>query len=233
MPRWLPALALLDRPGCRGVRRPALVEQQGKAPAANVDAEQAAGRAQVEGGLKARCGRPSRCWPTRSSFASTRRAGASSPRRSACTHGVPDTRGHMNWLDDDLASRTVADRLAMYKKHKFHGHSRRTTSSVRLVWDTHRRAARRTSRSVFAERLQPARGRHRRRACWPARANVYFTCIPDLYLLKDTKGDGQGGREEVAGHRVRHPRAVHRPRPARPADGAGRQALLLASATAG
>ena len=31
--------------------------------------------------------------------------------------GVPDTRGHMNWLDDDLASRTVADRVAMYKKY--------------------------------------------------------------------------------------------------------------------
>lgn len=30
--------------------------------------------------------------------------------------GVTDTRGHMNWLDDDLASRTVADRVAMYKK---------------------------------------------------------------------------------------------------------------------
>src|SRR5262249_62189139 len=31
--------------------------------------------------------------------------------------GVTDTRGHMNWLDDDLASRTVADRVAMYRKH--------------------------------------------------------------------------------------------------------------------
>ena len=32
-------------------------------------------------------------------------------------HGVTDNRGHMNWLDDDLASRTVADRVAMYRKH--------------------------------------------------------------------------------------------------------------------
>src|SRR5437763_1012324 len=33
------------------------------------------------------------------------------------SQGVPDIRGYMSWLDDDLASRTVADRLAMYKKH--------------------------------------------------------------------------------------------------------------------
>src|SRR5438105_1247855 len=32
-------------------------------------------------------------------------------------HGVTDNRGHMNWLDDDLASRTVEDRVAMYRKY--------------------------------------------------------------------------------------------------------------------
>ncbi len=31
--------------------------------------------------------------------------------------GVDDDRGHMNWLDDDMASATVADRLALYRKH--------------------------------------------------------------------------------------------------------------------
>ena len=32
------------------------------------------------------------------------------------TDGVTDTRSHMDWLVDDLASRTVADRVAMYRK---------------------------------------------------------------------------------------------------------------------
>src|SRR5438034_625309 len=32
-------------------------------------------------------------------------------------HGVEDNRDHLSWLDDDLASRTVADRVAMYRKH--------------------------------------------------------------------------------------------------------------------
>src|SRR5437588_823471 len=31
--------------------------------------------------------------------------------------GVTDIRGHMDWLDDDLAARSVADRVAMLKKH--------------------------------------------------------------------------------------------------------------------
>ena len=33
------------------------------------------------------------------------------------SEGVTDTREHMNWLDADLASRTVADRVAMYRKY--------------------------------------------------------------------------------------------------------------------
>jgi hypothetical protein len=32
-------------------------------------------------------------------------------------HGVVDNRDHMFWLDDDLAARTVEDRLAYFKKH--------------------------------------------------------------------------------------------------------------------
>src|SRR5262249_30749291 len=32
--------------------------------------------------------------------------------------GVTDIRGHMNWLDDDLASASVEDRVAMMKKYE-------------------------------------------------------------------------------------------------------------------
>src|SRR5262249_53751307 len=50
-------------------------------------------------------------------------------------HGVPDTRGHMYWLDEDLANRSTDDLLAMYKKHKHQGFER-FDDQVRLVWDS-------------------------------------------------------------------------------------------------
>jgi quinoprotein glucose dehydrogenase len=31
--------------------------------------------------------------------------------------GVTDNRDHMDWLEDDIASRSVADRVSLYKKH--------------------------------------------------------------------------------------------------------------------
>src|ERR1700722_12908952 len=52
--------------------------------------------------------------------------------------GVTDNRSHMYWLDDDLAARTVGDRIAMYKKHlkgKFADYAKEQ-DRVRLVVDS-------------------------------------------------------------------------------------------------
>src|SRR6516225_7230994 len=52
--------------------------------------------------------------------------------------GVTDNRGHMSWLDDDLAARTVGDRIAMYKKHlkeRFATYAKES-DRVRLVEDS-------------------------------------------------------------------------------------------------
>ena len=105
--------------------------------------------------------------------------------------GVTDTRRHMYWRDDDLACRTVADRLALYKKHL--GDQLPSYSvehdRLRLVVDDNGdgKADRAT---VFADGFNNladglaagvlARG-----------DDVWFACIPDLWLLRDQDGDGR------------------------------------------
>ncbi|HEY7309071.1 MAG TPA: PVC-type heme-binding CxxCH protein [Gemmataceae bacterium] len=105
--------------------------------------------------------------------------------------GVTDNRSHMNWLDDDLASRTVADRVAMYRKHlkdKFKtyevDHDR-----VRLIEDT-KGAGVADRATVFADGFHHAADGIGSGVV-ARKGNVYYTCIPDLWLLRDTKGDGK------------------------------------------
>jgi quinoprotein glucose dehydrogenase len=106
-------------------------------------------------------------------------------------HGVTDTRGHMYWLDDDLACRTVADRVAKYKKHagkKFHETYEKDRERIRRLEDTNGdgKADRST---VFRDdfgRAEDGVGA----GLLARKGNVYFTCVPDLWLLKDAKGTG-------------------------------------------
>ena len=106
--------------------------------------------------------------------------------------GVTDTRGHMNWLDDDLASRSVADRVAMYRKffkpEEFARYSKQE-DRIRLVEDTDG-DGKADKATVFADGFRlPETGLA---AGVLARGkDVYFTCIPDLWLLRDTDGDGR------------------------------------------
>jgi quinoprotein glucose dehydrogenase len=104
--------------------------------------------------------------------------------------GVTDNRSHMNWLDDDLAARTVADRIAMYKKYlkgQF-ADFEKDQDRVRIVEDT-QGAGRADRASVFAGGF--ARAEDGIGSGVLARGgNVWYACIPDLWLLKDTKGTG-------------------------------------------
>ena len=105
--------------------------------------------------------------------------------------GVTDIRSHMDWLEDDLASRTVADRVAMYKKHlkdEFPTYNVEQ-ERVRLLEDTDGDGIYDKSH-VFADGFkQPEDGLGA--GILPRRGDVYFTCLPKLWLLKDTNNDGQ------------------------------------------
>jgi quinoprotein glucose dehydrogenase len=106
-------------------------------------------------------------------------------------HGVTDDRSHMNWLEDDLASRSTADRVAIYKKdakQKFHDQYEKEHERVRLLEDTTGSGVANKS-TVFRDdfgRAEDGIGA----GLLARKGNVYYTCIPDLYLLKDTKGTG-------------------------------------------
>jgi quinoprotein glucose dehydrogenase len=102
------------------------------------------------------------------------------------TQGVPDTRGKP-WLDDDLACRTVADRLAMYKKYKFPQYPE-NSEKVKLIWDS-TGSGKADKSTVFADGFNRAEDGIAA-GVLARKGNVYFTCIPDLYLLKDTKNEG-------------------------------------------
>src|SRR3954468_459496 len=104
--------------------------------------------------------------------------------------GVDDIRGIMDWLDEELACRTVDDRLAEMKRHlgdrfkSYTNHSER----VQLIEDTDGdgKADRST---IFAQQFNTAldgigagvlaRG-----------GNVWYANIPNLWLLRDTNNDG-------------------------------------------
>jgi len=111
--------------------------------------------------------------------------------------GVTDTRGHMYWLDDDLACETVEDRVAMYRRwfddETFVSYGQ-APDRVRLVEDTDGdgRADRAT---VFADGFNDvADGIGAGLLARDGR--VWYTCIPDLWLLIDEDGDGQADVEE-------------------------------------
>jgi len=103
-------------------------------------------------------------------------------------NGVPDTRSHMYWLDEDLANRSIDDLLAMYKKHKYQGYEK-YSDQVRLVWDS-TGSGKADKSTVFAGGFnRPQDGLAA--GLLARKGQVYFACVPDLYLLKDTKGENK------------------------------------------
>ncbi len=111
--------------------------------------------------------------------------------------GVTDTRNHMNWLDADLATRTVADRVAMYKKYLSAKEFQRygvDHDRIRLIEDRDG-DGKADHDSVFATGFNdPADGLAA--GVLARKGDVYFTCIPDLWLLRDRDGDGKADEKK-------------------------------------
>lgn len=104
--------------------------------------------------------------------------------------GVEDNRGHMNWLDADLAAETVEGRLEYFKRFlgdRLVEYSREHDRIRRLVDNDGDGVA--DQATVFADGFNdPLDGTG---AGVIVRGDdVYYACIPHVWLLRDTNGDG-------------------------------------------
>ncbi|MCX7664300.1 MAG: HEAT repeat domain-containing protein [Gemmataceae bacterium] len=113
------------------------------------------------------------------------------------SRGTTDNRSHMNWLDDEIALRTVEERVALYKKDAGKNFSRiyeTQRERIRFLEDTKGKG--RADRStVFADDFGKAED-GLGAGLLARNGEVYFTCIPHLWKLKDTKSTGYADVKE-------------------------------------
>ncbi len=105
--------------------------------------------------------------------------------------GVTDIREHMDWLDDDLAAKTVDDRRAMFRKFEGANYGPgygRAFEQVRRIVDRDGDLEA-DEDTVFATGFaDPAAGIGAGVLAYAG--EVYYACIPDLWKLRDGDGDG-------------------------------------------
>ena len=111
--------------------------------------------------------------------------------------GVTDNRSHMNWLDADMAAKTVADRVEMYRKflspQEFHDYNVEH-ERVKLVEDRDG-DGKADHASVFADGFKDAADGIGA-GLLARKGDVFYTCIPDLWRLRDKDGDGKAEVKE-------------------------------------
>jgi quinoprotein glucose dehydrogenase len=123
---------------------------------------------------------------------------AESPR---AWRGVQDIRPLTDWLDEDIASRSVEDRLAMMRRHLGEDGLqpyRRNSERIRLLRDS-QGSGKADLSQVFAEGFNTAldgvassvlsRG-----------DEVWFANIPDVWWLRDRDGDGRADQRRSLSH---------------------------------
>jgi quinoprotein glucose dehydrogenase len=111
--------------------------------------------------------------------------------------GVTDTREHIEWLDDDLACRSTADRVAMFKKYlgkefeKFDLQHERVRRLVDRDGD-----GRAETSTVFADAFN-APAADIGAGLLAHRGDAWYGCVPWLWKLRDSAGGGRALRREL------------------------------------
>lgn len=117
--------------------------------------------------------------------------------RQQKNQGVQDNRDHPYWLNDDLQAQTVQDRIDYIRKHIPDADQLYTARDDRIRLLLDRKGDGRADHSqVFADRfnrLEMGTGAD----VLAYRDQVFYTCIPDLFRLQDTTGDGVADQRQV------------------------------------
>lgn len=111
--------------------------------------------------------------------------------------GVTDIRDHMDWLEDDLAARSVEDRVAMFKKHLGEAfptfESEHERIKVLVDDDGDRKADR---HAVYADGFRDAADGIAA-GLFEHEGSVWYACLPKMWKLADTDGDLVADRREA------------------------------------
>ena len=141
--------------------------------------------------------------------------------------GVTDTRGHMNWLDDDLKAdrgRPPGDVQEVPHRKEYDAYGSRARPRPPARGSRRRRQGRPAPSSPTAStppRTASAPG------CSRGRGTSISPTSPTSGSSATPTATARPTRQTSLQQRLRRPRRLPRPRPARPAVRAGRQALLL------
>ncbi len=104
--------------------------------------------------------------------------------------GVDDIRQIMDWLDEELACRTVDDRMAEMKRHLGDRFNSYTNHSERIQLLEDRNGSGKADFSTtFAEQFNTSLDGIGA-GVLARNGNVWYANIPNLWLLRDTNGDG-------------------------------------------
>ncbi len=111
---------------------------------------------------------------------------------------VLDARNHRYWFLDDLKAQTTADRLALHEKwkNKVSLESLRGNSELVRKFTDADGDGKSDSVTTFADGFDDILD-GTGAGVFAHEGKVYFACIPKLYILEDTDGDGISNKREV------------------------------------
>lgn len=112
--------------------------------------------------------------------------------------GVEDNRDNLYWYHDDMAAQTTADRLALHEKWREKLPMAKLTAKSEIV----RRLSSPDENGVYRESAVFADGFNdpldgTAAGIFAHDGTIYFACIPKLWLLRDTTGNGVADVREV------------------------------------